>query len=234
MVLRLAGRETDPAIPHDHAGDPVPGRGLHALVPGGLAVVMGVDVHEARTDQLAAGVELLAAHAGHLADGDDAAVLDPDIGLAARRPGAVHQMPAAHDQIIGVVHGCVSLSLFRCIWRARRGWRQAAGRRQGRSLPLAGAPQPQFRLTPACSRTTPVRWGIRHCSLGGACFRGRGWRSSDQRRALSLAVVSPGSDQFDVAQRDMPPIADILSVAGGGLVEVRVSLIIRSSRHSPG
>ena len=105
VVLRLAGGEADAAIAHDHAGDPMPGRRLHPLVPGGLAVVVGVDVDETGADQLAAGVDLLGAPAVHRADGDDAAVLDPDIGLAAGRARAVHQMAAAHDQIIGVVHG---------------------------------------------------------------------------------------------------------------------------------
>lgn len=63
-----------------------------------------MDVDEAGADQLAAGLDLLAAPAVHLADSDDAAVLDPDIGLTARRARPVHQMATAHDQIVIVFH----------------------------------------------------------------------------------------------------------------------------------
>ena len=63
-----------------------------------------MDVDEAGADQIAAGLDLLAAPAVHLADSDDAAVLDPDIGLTARRARAVHQMATAHDQIVSLFH----------------------------------------------------------------------------------------------------------------------------------
>ena len=59
VVLGFAGGEANPAIAYDHAGHPVPGRGLHALVPGGLAVIVGMDVDEAGADQLAAGLDWL-------------------------------------------------------------------------------------------------------------------------------------------------------------------------------
>ena len=52
VVAIGSGRgEADAAVAGDHGGDPVPAaRGQH-LVPGGLAVVVGVDVHPARRDQ---------------------------------------------------------------------------------------------------------------------------------------------------------------------------------------
>ena len=62
-VLGLHRREADAAIAHHHRGDAVPARGLQTRVPGRLAVVVGVDVDEARRDQQALGVDLLGARA---------------------------------------------------------------------------------------------------------------------------------------------------------------------------
>ena len=61
VIVRAAGREADAAVAHHHGGDPMPRRGLHPLVPGRLAVVVGVDVDEAGRDDLAARVDLLGA-----------------------------------------------------------------------------------------------------------------------------------------------------------------------------
>src|SRR5204862_466805 len=104
VVGGLAGREADAAVAHDHGGDAVPGAGLHAPVPGGLAVVVGVDVDEAGGDQLAARVDFFGAGAGDLSNGGDAAVLDRDIGFERRLAGPVDDGPAAHDQVKGLFH----------------------------------------------------------------------------------------------------------------------------------
>ena len=93
LVLRPAGREADAAVAHHHGGDAVARRGREALVPGRLAVVVGVDVDEARRHELALGVDLLAARAGDLADRGDAAVLDGDIGLARLAPVPSRTVP---------------------------------------------------------------------------------------------------------------------------------------------
>ena len=60
---------------------------------------MGVDVDEARRDQLAARVDLLGALAVELADGGDLAVLDRDIGLDQRAAPAVGDGTIADDEI---------------------------------------------------------------------------------------------------------------------------------------
>ena len=98
-VLDLDRREAHAAIAHHRRGDAVPARGLQVRIPGRLAVIMGVDVDEARRDQQALGVDLLGGAAGHLADGGDLAVLHGDVGLVQRSAGAVGQSAAAHDQI---------------------------------------------------------------------------------------------------------------------------------------
>jgi hypothetical protein len=94
VVAGLAGREADAAVAHHHGGDPVPGRGLHALVPGRLAVIVGVDVDEARRDHLSAGVDLLGARSRDPPDAGDNAILHADVGL--RRAGRPCRRPPSH------------------------------------------------------------------------------------------------------------------------------------------
>ena len=81
----------------------------------GLAVVVSVDVDEARGDQHALGVDLLGARSRDLADGGDAAVLDAYVGGEAFAARSVHDGPAAHDQIVSPFHNavlaCADLSL---------------------------------------------------------------------------------------------------------------------------
>ena len=74
-------READAAVAHHQRGHAVVDAGREGLVPAGLAVVVGVDVDEARRQPGAGGVDALARRAGDAAHLDDAAVLD-----ARRRP----------------------------------------------------------------------------------------------------------------------------------------------------
>ncbi len=82
--------EPDAAVAGDDGGDPVPAaRGQH-LVPGGLAVVVGVDVDPARGDQQPVGVDGPGRRlAGGGADAGDRAPVDGDVGGAGRCAGAV-------------------------------------------------------------------------------------------------------------------------------------------------
>src|SRR3546814_19466101 len=52
-------RESDAAVAGHPGGDPVPGRRAEAVVPGGLAGVVHVDVDEAGGEEPATGYELL-------------------------------------------------------------------------------------------------------------------------------------------------------------------------------
>ena len=49
--------ETDAAVAHHHGGHAVPARRGDLLVPADLAIEVGVDVHEARGEQMALGVD---------------------------------------------------------------------------------------------------------------------------------------------------------------------------------
>src|SRR3546814_11682905 len=66
VVGRAHRREADAAVAGHHGGDPVPGRRVEAVVPGGLAVVVHVDVDEAGRDEQAIGVELLEIGRAHV------------------------------------------------------------------------------------------------------------------------------------------------------------------------
>ena len=105
MVVGAHRGETDAAVAHHRGGHAVQARGLHAAGPGGLAVVMGVDVDEAGGHQAAAGVDLLGAAAGQVANLGDSAVADADVGLAQFAAQAIGQRAAANDQIECLVHG---------------------------------------------------------------------------------------------------------------------------------
>ena len=69
-------------------------------VPGRLAVIVGVDIDEARRDQQPLGVDLLAASSSDHTDGGDLAVLDGDVRFARAGARAVRHRAAAHDQIV--------------------------------------------------------------------------------------------------------------------------------------
>jgi hypothetical protein len=80
------GREADAAVAHQHRGHAVVDAGAEGLVPAGLAVVVGVDVDEARREPGAVAGDALARRAGDAADLGDAAVLHADVGGEGRAP----------------------------------------------------------------------------------------------------------------------------------------------------
>ncbi len=100
--------EPDAAVAGDQCGDAVPAARCQHLVPGGLAVVVGVDVDPSGGDQQAFGVDRagrrlapVVAHAG-----DDAAA-HGDVRGPGGRSGAVDDGAPLDDEI---VHGGVSPS----------------------------------------------------------------------------------------------------------------------------
>ena len=102
VVGRAHGREADAAVAEHDGRDAVGGRGLQAVVPGDLAVVVGVEIEEPGRHQRAVGVDLLRRGLVDLADGDDAAVADADVAGERVGAGAVDDRSAADH---GVKHG---------------------------------------------------------------------------------------------------------------------------------
>ncbi len=79
---------------------------------------MGVHVDEARRDQLALGVDLFFAFGRDLADLDDAAILDGDIGLVKFAAVAVGNRAAANDEIS---HGVLPAIFICCMMNRSNG-----------------------------------------------------------------------------------------------------------------
>jgi hypothetical protein len=109
VLVGLGGRKADAAIAHHHGSDAVPARGGHFLVPGGLTVIMRMDVDKAGRDQMPLRVDFLGGIAGDFAHLGDQAILDGDIAGEAVLAGAIDDGPVANDQII-CGHVCAPLS----------------------------------------------------------------------------------------------------------------------------
>jgi len=96
--------ETDPAVAHDRGGHPVQRRWRELGVPGGLAVVVGVDVDKTGGDDQPGGVDLTSTGADFIRfdDGADGVAVDGDIGAAGSGPGAIDDGSTPDHQ---VMHG---------------------------------------------------------------------------------------------------------------------------------
>ena len=93
-------REAHTAVAQHGRGHPVPARRRQVVVPGHLAVVVGVDVDEAGGDHQAVGVDLVPDRTGDPSHLGDRAAGDGDVGRPGGRPGAVdHGAPTDHDVV---------------------------------------------------------------------------------------------------------------------------------------
>ena len=96
------GGEADAAVPHHDGGDAVPAGGREQRVPGDLAVEVGVDVDEARGDNLPRCVDRLAALGLDAADGGYLAVVDGDVALEGSLSRPIDNGAVADNQIVHV------------------------------------------------------------------------------------------------------------------------------------
>ena len=115
VLIGAHRREADAAVAHHGRGDAVVAGRRELRVPGGLAVVVGVDVDEARRHGEAGGVERAFGGAGDLSDGGDPAVLDRDVAAGRRGAGAVDQSSVADHEVVG--HRCILGVRRRCMQR---------------------------------------------------------------------------------------------------------------------
>ncbi len=113
VVVAPAGREPDAAIAHHHRRDAVPRRRHQPVVPSDLAVVVGMDVHEAGRDQGAVGIDDAPRRTVHVSDRDDDFLVHGDVRSARRPTGAVDHSAATDEQVVvrhgGEVYGCTSV-----------------------------------------------------------------------------------------------------------------------------
>ncbi len=95
--------KADSAVAEDDRGHAVPGRWRKIRIPGDLAVVVGVDVDESRSNQHAPGVDFAVSTPYIRAYPADGFSIDRDVGFATRRASAVDNHAAANNQIMHVV-----------------------------------------------------------------------------------------------------------------------------------
>jgi hypothetical protein len=92
--------EPDTAVPGDDRGDAVRGRGFEQIVPGHLAVEVGVGVDETGGDHQTGGVDLACTGAVHRAAHlHQQSVADRDVTEEPGSPGAVDDGSVADDEI---------------------------------------------------------------------------------------------------------------------------------------
>ena len=94
------GAKPTPQLPITAVVTPCQLLGVDVGVPGGLPVVVGVDVDEAGRHEQTGGVDLLAPPAGHVPDGGDRGPVDGDIGRHRLAAEAVGQQAAPDHQLV--------------------------------------------------------------------------------------------------------------------------------------
>ena len=102
-VMAVGARrcEADAAVPGDDGRHPVPRTGGEDLVPGGLAVVVRMDVDPTGRDQRAVGVDgPVGRHPVERAHGDDLSVVHRHVSGAGRCSRAIHDGAASYHQIV--------------------------------------------------------------------------------------------------------------------------------------
>ena len=99
VLVGAGGGESYAAISHRGGGDAVDRGGGEDLIPGDLAVVMGVDVDKAGGYDAAVGVDGFACRSRYLADGHDLVALDGEVAAVAGGPGAVDEGAVLHQEI---------------------------------------------------------------------------------------------------------------------------------------
>jgi hypothetical protein len=100
----MHGREADAAVAHDDGRHAVPARRREALVPDRLAVVVRVDVDEARRHEPPARVDLVAPRAVDGAHRSDATAGDREVRFERRASGAVRNHAAANHEVVPSLH----------------------------------------------------------------------------------------------------------------------------------
>ena len=80
MVFGEDRRKPDPTVAHDHCGHAVPTRRRELRIPGGLAIIVGVNVDKARRDKEPFGSDLAMRFALDNTNVGDDTVGDSDIG----------------------------------------------------------------------------------------------------------------------------------------------------------
>ena len=100
VAIRLtAGSDREPAVPHHDRRDAVPGRRARGGIPEELAVVVRVDVDEARREDETCGVQLDVAALRHATDRRDAVAAHREVPARRLAAAAVAEERAPEHQV---------------------------------------------------------------------------------------------------------------------------------------
>ena len=138
---RGQGRQRDAAVSHHHRSHALARLAVHGGGRQGGAVVVGMDIDEARRQRLAAGVQFHgAAPVAEIAQGDDPVSADREIAPPRRPAAAVDQPRRAEDQVRPSIVGHAPLPLFPNAGAARlaarpRPWQSARTAERRRPAP---------------------------------------------------------------------------------------------------
>ena len=99
MVFGPTGCEPDAAIAHDHGGHPMPSRRGHLAAPGGLAVIMGVDVDKPRRHQPPCRVQFLYGPARNLSELGNTSVPNGNVSLKGSTASTINDQAIADHEI---------------------------------------------------------------------------------------------------------------------------------------
>ncbi len=114
VCVVVHGGEPDAAVAHDGGGDAVPRRGLEPRVPGGLAVVVGVDVDDPRDHQRPGRIDGGRGRSRHVTHLDDHTIAYRDVDRARFGPCSVDDGSTMHHEI--EVSHVTSLSIRPARW----------------------------------------------------------------------------------------------------------------------
>jgi hypothetical protein len=98
-VLRAARRQREAAVAHHDGRDAVPRRRSRVAIPEELAVVVRVEVDEARREGEPPGVDLARAALGVTSDGGDASRRHRDVAAERRTARTVDDLRVANDEV---------------------------------------------------------------------------------------------------------------------------------------
>ena len=100
LFARPNRSKTNTAVAGDHSGDAVPARWFEQVVPGGLPVVVRMNVDEAGRHDEPGCIELFDRVAEVGANGRNDAAINREVGDVTGRPGAVDDGPAVDDEVV--------------------------------------------------------------------------------------------------------------------------------------
>ena len=99
-IVWFDGCEPNAAIPHHHGGDAVPAGRCQNRIPSGLAIIVSVDIHPARSNQLTVGIDFIVRAFKHLTYFHDLALRNRDISYFSISASPIDDGSVSYDEVV--------------------------------------------------------------------------------------------------------------------------------------